>query len=136
MNNLNTRTAEAKIQVRIGDTDSEWCDSLDFDPINIPVEDSDPKDGIPLVTDAFDATVIGLLDAMIAADTLPMNDPQSRVPFDYNIVWSGSGRSVKAVCPVCDDVFILSEGCLPDTDLPDLDAVSCGCDPADSGMGD
>lgn len=114
MNNINTPQVEAKVQIRTDGGD--WRDSMDFDPVMIPVE----SDGL---TDAFDATVIGLVDTLIGMDC--------DATTEYNLVWSDSGFSVKANCPVCDDVFPVAEGAPGDELNEGYDAVFCGCDPAD-----
>jgi hypothetical protein len=120
--------AEAKVQVRPINSQSrdEWRDSIDFDPIMLPVE----LDGL---TDAFSPVVIGLVDAIIEADTPAVGT--SSPTFEYNVVWSESGHTVKANCPVCDDVFPLAEGAPGDELNEGYDAVFCGCDPEDVDRG-
>lgn len=121
MNNTPTHPmAEAKVQIRtIG---GDWRDSLDFDPLMIPVEDFDAST-VPYLTDPFNSTVIGLVDTLIGMDC--------DATTEYNLVWSDSGFSVKANCPVCDDVFPVAEGAPGDELNEGYDAVFCGCDPAD-----
>lgn len=110
--------AEAKVQVRtVGET--EWRDSLDFDPVEIPVESTD-------TTDVFNEHVIKLIDAILEADV----EHPTQV-LDYNVVWSETGHTVKGLCPVCDDVFPIAEGAPGDELNEGYDAVFCGCDPAD-----
>lgn len=108
--------AEAKVQFReVGTT--EWRDSLDFDPIMIPVESE-------LTTDVFNSTVIAISDAMISAEI-------DNGLTDYRLVWSDTEIDVKGLCPVCDDVFPVGEGAPGDELNEGYDAVFCGCDPAD-----
>jgi hypothetical protein len=123
--------AEAKVRVREMNG-GDWRDSLSFDPVMIPVEES-MADGEPYMTDVFDATVIGLVDAIIAADMFPMSHPlpADSPSLEFDVVWSGNGRSVKGNCPVCDDVFPIAEGAPGDELNEGYDAVFCGCDPAD-----
>jgi hypothetical protein len=117
--------AEAKVQVRpfVSPPTGEWHDSLDFDPIMLPVE----LDGL---TDAFSPVVISLMDAIIDADSA-FSEHRTEAMFEYSVVWSESGHTVKAVCPVCDDVFPLAEGAPGDELNEGYDAVFCGCDPKD-----
>jgi hypothetical protein len=123
--NTNTPEAEAKVQVRV--YGGEWRDSPDFEPVMIPVEDFEAST-VPYLTDSFNSNVIGLVDALISLDC----------PGDteYNLVWSDSGFSVKANCPVCDDVFPVAEGAPGDELNEGYDAVFCGCDPADQEYGE
>lgn len=112
MNNTLTHPmAEAKVQVWDGET--PWRDSLDFDPMMIPME----ADGL---TDAFNSSVYALSGALI--------DMDGAATLEYNLVWSDSGATVKAVCPVCDDVFPVAEGAPGDELNEGYDAVWCGCD--------
>lgn len=107
--------AEAKVVVRDFGTDA-WRDSLDFDPVEIPVE-------TPTVftTDVYDPTVMGLVTSIIEAEVA-----EGHPKFEYMLVWSETGRAVKGVCPECDDVFIVSEGFTNDT-FDGSAAVMCGC---------
>jgi hypothetical protein len=122
-----TARAEAKVQVRVGD--GPWTDALDFDPVMIPVEDFEASD-VPYLTDSFDGTVIGLVSALIDADALYSEHLTDEMR-EYNLVWSDSGFSVKANCPVCDDVFPVAEGAPGDELNEGFDAVFCGCDAVD-----
>lgn len=105
--------AEAKIQVRDFGTET-WRDSLDFDPVEIPVEDTS-------ITDVYDSMVMNLVTAIIEAEI-----ETDRPKFEYMLVWSKTGHAVKGVCPECDDVFIVSEGFTNDT-FDGKAAVMCGC---------
>lgn len=121
MNNTNTPQAEAKVQVRtVGE---DWCDSLDFDPIMIPVE----SDGL---TDAFDANVYALTGVILDIEA-GFSEHRTDQMTEYNLVWSASGATVKALCPVCDDVFPVAEGAPGDELNEGYDAVWCGCDPTE-----
>lgn len=119
--------AEAKVQVRDynGNTKSweAWRDSVDFDPIDIPVEDRG-EGGTPLTTDVFDSSVMALAGALLDGD--------DRVNRQYRLVWSDTLYPVKGTCPVCDDVFVVGEGAPGDELNEGYDAVWCGCDPADA----
>lgn len=108
--------AEAKMQVRMFGTDV-WRDALEMDPFYLPVESYISGSGAAL-TDGFDATVLGLVDMICALD-------DNKV--EYNLVWSDSGFSVKANCPLCDDVFPLAEGFPGDELNEGVNAVCCGC---------
>lgn len=118
--------AEAKVQVRDYDTDTRawgpWRDSLDFDPMEIPIEDAG-QGGTPLTTDVFDSTVITVVGALMEVD--------QDVNREYTLVWSASQHPIKGTCPVCDDVFPVAEGAPGDELNEGYDAVWCGCDPAD-----
>lgn len=128
MNNTKVHPmAEVKVQVR--EMGGDWRDSLDFDPIVIPVEDFPASAGVPYLTDPFNSTVIGLVDAILRAD---LESPSLMQDREYNVVWSDSGFSVKANCPVCDDVFPIAEGAPGDELNEGYDAVFCGCDPDDN----
>lgn len=124
---MNTPSAEAKIQVRDYDDTAKtwgaWRDSLDFDPIDIPVEDRG-EDGTPLTTDVFNSSVIAVVDALLEVD--------ADVNREYRLVWSDREHPVKGTCPVCDDVFPVGEGAPGDELNEGYDAVWCGCDPADA----
>lgn len=122
MNNTNTPQAEVKIQVR--QVGGDWRDSLDFDPIMIPVE----SDGL---TDAFDRNVYALTGAILEIEA-GFSERRTDQMTEYNLVWSDSGATVKALCPVCDDVFPVAEGAPGDELNEGYDAVFCGCDPKDS----
>ena len=116
--------SEAKVQVRTVGTNT-WRDAMEFDPIMLPVEDSAPGD-VPLTTDVFDDSVMTIVEAVIEAET---DSDHSGV--ELMLVWSDFGFPVKGTCPVCDDVFVVSEGFVDD--LPDAggmsgtSAVCCGC---------
>lgn len=115
--------AEAKVQVRNFGTDT-WRDSLDFDPVMIPVESLD-------TTDVFNSNVIGLVNAVMEAE-INANDFSGAMPnYEYQVVWSATNHPVKGVCPVCDDVFPITEGAPGDELNEGYDAVFCGCDPED-----
>lgn len=113
--------AEAKVQIH---THGEgWRDSLDFDPVMIPVEDVH-------LTDAFNSTVIGLVEAITSVDSA--RNTKGMPDIEYNLVWSATGNTVKANCPVCDDVFPVAEGEPGDEFNEGYDAVWCGgCEPVD-----
>jgi hypothetical protein len=123
---MNTPSAEALIVIRNYDPTTqawgEWRDSLEFDPIDLPVEDH--TDGTaPIMTDVFNSNVIGLVNALLEAD----DDGHT----ERMLVWSDSRNPVKGNCPVCDDVFPIAEGAPGDELNEGYDAVWCGCDPAD-----
>jgi hypothetical protein len=122
MNNTNTPMAQVKVQVRPL-AGGDWRDALEFAPVGVPVEDS-------YLTDVFNPTVIGLVDAIWAADSQTAG-PNNAMRFEYNVVWSDSGYTVKGTCPVCDDVFPIAEGAPGDELNEGYDALWCGCDPAD-----
>jgi hypothetical protein len=109
--------AEAKVVFRIAPTEP-WRDSVDFDPITIPVEDVH-------MTDVFDEGLVCLAEAIVDAEC------EALIPWEYMLVWSADDQPVKGTCPVCDQVFIVSEG-FPH-DVPDgagpfgPRAVQCGC---------
>lgn len=131
MNNTNTPMAEAKIQARrINDPDDTWADVIEIDPVMIPVEPFEGAAG-PYLTDVFNATVIGISNAIVDLDAA-FSEGHTTDMLEYNLVWSGSGFSVKGVCPVCDDVFPIAEGFPGDEVNEGYDAVCCGCDPRDS----
>ena len=109
--------AEAKVVVRDFGTDT-WRDSVDFDPIMLPVES-------PEITDVFDSRLIALMDAMIEAETSAVG-PKSTGPV-YGLVWSETSNAVKGVCPVCDDLFPVSDGAPGDELNEGYNAITCGC---------
>lgn len=114
-NNAALPKAEAKVVVRDFGTEA-WRDALDFDPVTIPVEMRDMD-----TTDVYDSTVMSLVTSIIEAET-----DGSQVRFEYMLVWSATGHPVKGVCPICDGVFIVSEGFTNDT-FDGNAAVQCGC---------
>lgn len=128
MNNTNTPVAEVKVQIRTS-PGGEWTDSVDFDPITVPVELT--VNDLPHSTDPFNPTVIALSDGIIDAES-SFSEHQASMMTDYRLVWSATGELVHALCPVCDDDFIISEGAPGDEFNEGYDAVFCGCDPADS----
>jgi hypothetical protein len=107
--------AEAKMQIRLMGTDT-WRDMLEIDPFMLPFENT--GGGAPILTDSFNADVLGLVDMICALDDRDA---------EYNLVWSDSGFSVKANCPLCDDVFPLAEGFPGDELNEGVNAVCCGC---------
>lgn len=111
--------AEAKVVVRNFGTEI-WRDSLDFDPITIPVEFG--TNAGPLCTDVFDPAVMTIVEALVEAETDSMT-------FEYMLVWADSEYAVKGTCPMCDDTFPVSEGFTTDiAGDPDVTcAVVCGC---------
>lgn len=122
MNNTNTPYAEAKVQFR-NQGDVAWADSIDVDPIQLPVE-AFVNPGVPRTTDVFDSGLIGLMDAICAWESLaPVTT--------YRLVWSDTETAVMGMCPVCDEEFPVSEG-MPGDELNEgFNAVTCGCDPRD-----
>lgn len=118
--------AEAKVRVRTMGS-LEWRDSLDFDPVMLSVESG-------WLADAFSPVVIGLVDSVITADTY-VCAPAVQTTLEYNVVWSDSGETVKAVCPVCDRVFPIAEGAPGDEWNEGYNAVFCGCDPRNGDTG-
>ena len=116
-------TAEAKVVVRNFGTET-WRDSLEFDPIMLPVENSSPVQG-PYTTDVFADSVMTIVSAISDAE---MRDFDINGSPEYGLVWSATGYPVKGTCPVCDDVFPVSEGTGV---MGDYDAVSCGCEDED-----
>jgi len=112
--NAHLPKAEAKVVVRNLGEDT-WRDSMDFDPITLPVENADL-----LTTDVYDSGVMRLVDAIIEAET------ETPLTLEYMLVWCATGRAVKGVCPICDDIFIVSEGFTNDT-FDGNAAVQCGC---------
>jgi len=112
--------AEAKVVVREFGTE-DWRDSLDFDPIMLPVES-------PETTDVFYGPLMDLMHTMIEHETQEFRIPTSP---EYGLVWSDTGHPVKGVCPVCDDIFPVSDGAPGDELNEGYEAVCCGCDPRD-----
>jgi hypothetical protein len=91
--------------------------AVDVDPINLPVDASG-------MADVFDPSLVGLMDAICAWESFDTDAT-------YHLVWSSDRTPVRGVCPVCDDVFPVSEG-MPGDELNEgYDAVCCGCDPRD-----
>jgi hypothetical protein len=121
MHNTITPDAEVKVQIREMGSDI-WRDSIDMDPIMVPVEMRDAN-GELWLTDVFATNVIRLINAIISAD--------DSGNLEYNVVWSETGRTVSGNCPVCDDAFAIAEGAPGDELNEGYDAVFCGCDPAD-----
>ena len=120
--------AEARVMAR-SLPDGDWFPSLEFDPIMLPVEDY--AGGIaPVTTDVFNADVMKISDAIVEADA-GFSEHKTSAMLEYDLVWSETNRSVKGVCPVCDDVFCIAEGAPGDELNEGYDAVFCGCDPAD-----
>lgn len=116
--------AEAKVQVRDFGTET-WRDSIDFDPVEIPVEG-------PNTTDVFNSNVIGMVSALIEAETDGDSFTVTGPRFEYQLVWSGNGNPVMGVCPVCDRSFPVSEGAPGDELNEGFDAVFCGCTDEDA----
>jgi hypothetical protein len=115
--------AEAKVVIRDLST-TDWRDSLDFDPVSIPIESRD-------TTDVFDSTVMNVVEAINEAEMVPGHNIPSTT-LEYMLVWSSNGHPVKGVCPRCDDPFTVSEGFpheLPDSQdaISPTMAVICGC---------
>lgn len=111
--------AEAKIQVCNFGTEN-WRDSLDFDPVMLPVEDTN-------TTDVFSSRVTALMNGLIAAETDADGFSGPMPKYVYRLVWSRSDDPVKGVCPVCDEQFIISEGMIGDGYDEGDNAVWCGC---------
>lgn len=111
--------AEAKVLVRKTGTE-DWRDSLDFDPVEIPVKEWQPLTRIPALTDGEDRLVVDLVEAMEAAAH------DSADTLEFIAVWSDCGFEVKAVCVACRTHFPISEGWILDFDS-DGDALHCGC---------
>lgn len=111
--NHNTPTREATVMLVVGKAD--WTIVPNVDLIVLPVDCS-------ALADVFDSGLIGLVDALITWDALDSTG-------EYVLVWSGTHEMVKGVCPVCDDVFPVSEGFPGDELNEGYDAVCCGCDP-------
>lgn len=109
---------EAKVIVRPFGKDTAWTDSVSFDPIMLPVEG-------PEITDVFDSSLIALLRAVIETETSSVG-LNGTGPI-YGLVWSATGNAVKGVCPVCDDLFPVSEGAPGDELNEGYDAITCGC---------
>lgn len=101
---------------------TEWRDCLDIDPIEIPVESPDLD-----TTDVYNKRVMDLVSAVMDADSAFSEHRTNRMQ-EYDIVWTETNRSVKGVCPCCDDVFPIAEGAPGDTLNEGFDAVWCGCE--------
>lgn len=116
-------TAEAKVQIKDFGSDT-WRDSLDFDPVEIPVESAD-------TTDVFNSGVINLVNAVMEAEIDADGFSGAMPSYDYQIVWSASGLPVLGMCPVCDESFPVSEG-VTGEEYDEGNSVWCGgCDPQD-----
>lgn len=111
--------AEAKVVVRDFGTEI-WRDSTDFDPIMLPIES-------PETTDVFYGPLMDLMSSLIDAEVGAAEWPSTKRPV-YGLVWSDTNHAVKGVCPVCDDLFPVSEGALGDELNEGYEAVCCGCD--------
>lgn len=112
--------AEAKVQVLIPGRD--WKDSLDFDPVMLPVEDTDQLGG-PHTTDVFDACVLQISEDMHAAN---------RPNWQHRLVWSATEQPVLGTCPDSDDLFPIDEGVpiMVEDQGPGVGGVAalgCGC---------
>lgn len=112
---------EAKVTARALGSDAPAHDVLDIDPIMLPTEPY-PAGAAPYVADVFDGALVGLMDGICALDS---------GTDEYTLVWSDSGFAVKGVCPMCDDVFVVSEGWPVTVEIRDgigtCAAVGCGC---------
>jgi len=103
--------AEAIVQIK---AQEGWIPSVSFDPIDIPV-DVMTHNGIPLSADVYHSPLIWLVNALTEIET-----PDA----EYRLVWSVDGNVVRGLCPVCDDMFVVSDGFGGDQ----VNAVSCGCE--------
>lgn len=88
--NTNTPTREMVIIDAITGTAM-----LEFDPFYVAVSDG--------LADAFDDTVV---TACRAAGTYAEMYPAAEV----TLVWSDDDKPVRAVCPICDDLFSVGDG--------------------------
>lgn len=116
----NTNTPKRPITVKSRKVGTEqWTVSPLFEGLSLPVE----GEGLftSTLTDSFDPAVMALLDSFFEGPD----------DVEYQVVWS-TGSTVKAMCPVCDDVFPLEEGAVGDELNEGYDAAWCGCDPRDS----
>jgi hypothetical protein len=98
---------------------NDYVPSVDVDPISLPTE----NDGL---ADVFDADLLGLMDGICAWESFDTHST-------YRLVWSDDRSPVRGLCPVCDDVFEVSEGFPGDELNEGHNAVCCGCDPRDAG---
>jgi hypothetical protein len=83
---------------------------LEFDPFELNVD----HDGL---ADAFDDM---LVQAVMAAQTYAEMYSDATVV----LVWSGGDKAVRALCPVCDDVFCVGDGA--PIILQNVSVVCCG----------
>lgn len=112
--------AEAKVQVQ--PPGQGWKDSLDFDPIMLPVETTG-RDGAPISTDVFDSSVHTIVESMREADN---------GTWGYRLVWSRTVQPVLGQCPDCDTTFPVDEGVpiVVEDQGPGIGgvvALGCGC---------
>lgn len=119
------KTAEAKVMFRNTGT-TDWRDSLDFDPITLPVTAFQPGTRIPALTDSAEDAVMSLVEGLELAEA---DSDDTR---EYSAVWSDCGFAVKAVCPECGDVFEVADGWIQDFDTSGngesgITALHCGC---------
>lgn len=106
--------AEAKILVTV---DGKTCDSVDFDPVMIPVVEYVPGTEIPYLTDVTNPGLVRLINAVIEAEM-----DSDLIGRTHALVWSDCGFHVQGYCVDCDDAFVVVEG-MPAGD----DGIVCGC---------
>jgi hypothetical protein len=94
---------EAKVRVRVAGL-GDWRDSLDFDPMQLPVSAFQPGTEIPVLTDSTDPGLVRL----IAAIGGPEGDADD---LEWQLVWSDFGLPVQALCGECGEPFEVLEGC-------------------------
>lgn len=114
---------EAKVQFIDSLTDT-FVDAVEIDPIMLPTEPY-PAGAAPYVADVFDADLMRLMDALVQR---PDDAPE------FRLVWSDSGFSVKGVCALCDDVFVIDDGWTVTVEVRDgigICAIGCGCEDMD-----
>lgn len=92
---------------------------VEIDPIMLPVDSAG-------MADVFDSGLIGLMDAMCTWESMT-----GGMETGFQVVWTAGHELVRGVCPVCDDVFTVSEGFPGDQLNEGYEAVCCGCDPRD-----
>lgn len=109
---MNLPNREAMIQFR--HPNMEWRNSLDMDPVQLPVEATP----FGLLVDVFDANLLGLVDLLCALDNGPT---------EYRLVWSDGEDDVRGMCPLCHMPFPVAEGAPGDIHNEGVNAVTCGC---------
>ena len=101
------------------DDERTWTTVESIRPLTLDVE----SDGE--MADVFQPTLGGLMDSLVLWESMDSSA-------SYRLVWSDTGYMVRGVCPVCDDVFPVSEGFSGDEANEGYEAVCCGCNPADN----
>jgi len=117
METANTPSREAIVMFTRTDSHAP-VPSLEFDPIDLPIDSAG-------MADVFHSGLVGMMDAICDREAIEH-------AATYTLVWSGTTDRVMGVCPVCDDVFPVSDGFTGDELNEGYEAVCCGCDPSDA----